>query len=114
MTRATRNAVYRAIREKEVGSLKSMSVEAYILGSSGYPPYSDEDTDIGCDSKVPIEDLDVAPGDRIDCYVYGHYGDPEDGGLVTNIEVEFGAGLSIAAVRNTSEVALLAYRPEGR
>lgn len=103
-------AVKEALRT-EVGHLKGMTVEGYIVGSFG-EPYSDEDTDGGADNKEPLHSLihRVRRHDRIDCYVYGYYRDPDvDGGLQTNIEIEFGAGSppEIVAVRSVADVAAL-------
>ena len=103
MTRKLEQAIRRAIRDKEVGALRKMEVEAYVIGAYSDDP--EEDLDLGCDSKVPLRELDVKPGDRIDCYVYGEtdlWGEVE---LVTNIEVAFGEGLEIIEILNTAEVA---------
>jgi hypothetical protein len=104
MNRKLENAVRKAIREKEVGNLRKMEVEAYVIGAHG-EPYSDEDVDGGCDAKVPLAELVVTPGDRIDCYVYGFNPSWEAVELVTNIEVEFGPNMDIARVRNINEVS---------
>jgi len=108
MNRALVNEVKRALRAKEVGRLKNMEVEAYVIGAYSDDP--DEDVDMGCDAKVPLEELEVRAGDRIDCYVYGTEVGPygEQWGLVTNLEVEIVAvpgGRGVGAVRSSEEGA---------
>ena len=108
MNRSLVNEIRRALREKEVGRLKDMEVEAYVIGAYSDDP--DEDMDMGCDAKVPLEDLDVRAGDRIDCYVYGTENGPfgEQWGLVTNLEVEIVAvpdGLGVGEVLSIEEAA---------
>lgn len=103
MNRKVENAVKRAIRDKEVGNLKGMEVEAYVIDVEAE---KDPDHEIPADSKVPLSELDVKPGDLIDCYVYGYYRTPDEWELITNIEIEFGDGLTIVAARNIQE----AYR----
>lgn len=108
MNRSLVNEIRQALREKEVGRLKDMEVEAYVIGAYSDDP--DEDMDMGCEAKVPLQDLDVRAGDRIDCYVYGTENGPfgEQWGLVTNLEVEIVAvpgGLGVGEVLSIDEVA---------
>lgn len=103
MDRKTENAVKRAIRDKEVGALRRMEIEAYVIGAHSDDP--EEDCDRGCDAKVPLRELEVKEGDRIDCYVYGLNPDWDDVELITNIEVHFGRRLKILQVLSVEEVA---------
>jgi len=108
MNRSLVNEIRRALREKEVGRLKDMEVEAYVIGAYSDDP--DEDMDMGCEAKVPLQELDVRAGDRIDCYVYGTENGPfgEQWGLVTNLEVEIVAvpgGLGVGEVLSIEEAA---------
>src|SRR5690606_29264600 len=98
----------RALRAKEVGRLKDMEVEAYVIGADSDDP--DEDMDLGCEAKVPLQHMDVRAGGRIDCYAdsteVGPYG--AQWGLVTNLEVEIVAapgGLGVGEVLSVEEVA---------
>lgn len=111
MTRKLEQAIRRAIRDKEVGALRKMEIEAYVIGAYSDDP--EEDVDLGCDAKVPLAELEVKPGDRIDCYVYGAADrDWDDVELVTNIEVAFGEGLEITEVLSVEEVARREHRDE--
>ena len=108
MDRTLANEIKRALRAKEVGRLKDMEVEAYVIGAYSDDP--DEDMDLGCEAKVPLQDLDVRAGDRIDCYVYGTEVGPYGAqwGLVTNLEVEIVAvpgGLGVGEVLSIEEAA---------
>lgn len=93
MTRKQERAIVRAIRDAT--GLRGVEVEAYLYREVG-------DVDEGCDAKVPLRDLDVAQGDRLDCYVYQvEYGLLE---LRGNVDVVLGDNLEPVAVWSTTEL----------
>lgn len=91
-------AIKAAVREKL--GYGANAIEAYVIGSYSSDP--DEDTDLGADNKVEIKNLEVKPGDRLDCYIYTRIdGDVQ---LDTNLEVALGDDLSILEVLSIEEV----------